>query len=224
MSKSEEYNPKQQPPYIDPALVIDTRLRQIEREQTEEKKQQQEYNRKQLRFNGLLVLFTALLFLTSIGSDLLMLRYVNLTKQSADAATSAANTASMALAQSKIDSASQDKRNSEAQKASAAQSKAALDESISASRNDQRGWAIIGNERIANEATTGSPLTVVVDISNSGKTPILDVTIKYGIGLTPEPEAAHWTTIPAAAHGVIFPNAVSSGISLETREKVTDPA
>lgn len=97
MSNPEEHYRDKQPPYIDPSLVIDTRLREVERQQAEDKKYQREYNTRQLRFNKWLVIFTGLLFATSVVSDIFLFRYVELTKNSADAAKSAADTAREAL-------------------------------------------------------------------------------------------------------------------------------
>ncbi len=95
MSDSEEKYRNKKPPYIDDdRLLINTRLSEIERQQNEDKKYQREYDRKQLKFNKLLTIFTGLLFVTSVVSDVLIWRYVSLTKQSAEAATSAADTAS----------------------------------------------------------------------------------------------------------------------------------
>jgi len=165
VSNSEERDRQRQPPYADPSLIIDTRLREVERQQAEEKRQQQEYNRKQLRFNGLLVLFTALLVVTSIMSNVLMLRYVNLTKESADAATSAANTSREALEQAKLDSATQGVRNREAMRETSRQSKAALDASIEGMRTDQRAWVGIKGMRIL-KLETGQPIAAEVIFTN----------------------------------------------------------
>ena len=76
MSESEERDRKQQPPYLDSALVIDTRLSEIERQQREEKAEQKKHNRSQRTTNWLLTIFTGLLFVTSVTSDVLILRQV----------------------------------------------------------------------------------------------------------------------------------------------------
>ena len=190
MSDHEEQRRDKQPPYIDEGLLINTRLSEIERQQAEEKKYQREYNSKQLRFNSRLVLFTALLFVTSVVSDLLMLRYVILTKQSADAAsvgavaaTSAAGTARNSL------------------------------------EIDQRAWAVIGNVHIDSELSVGQPIAVIVTVANTGKTPVLHATIKDGLGLVSvasEPPATDWNSVRDNNQGVIFPNALSENIRLET--------
>jgi hypothetical protein len=183
VSNPEERDRQQKPPYLDPALIVDTRLREIERQQAEEKGQQQEYNRKQLRFNGLLVLFTGLLFLTSIGSDFLLLRQTSISKESANAAKSAADTAQGVLAQNKIESTAQAIRNREALEASAKQSKAALDASIQSARLDQRAW--VGISQISGPSFTDAKgaqvyiregvndRVVSATVANSGKTPAL---------------------------------------------------
>jgi hypothetical protein len=98
---NEEHRRDKQPPYLDPGRVIDTRLREVERQQAEEKEYQRGYNLRQLRFNKWLVIFTGFLFVTSVASDLLLWRYVVLTKQSADAATSASGTAASTLGEMK---------------------------------------------------------------------------------------------------------------------------
>ena len=44
------------------------------------------------------------------------------------------------------------------------------------------------------------------------------------VGLTAEPESPNWATIHAATSGLIFPNAISRNISLETTgTNVTEP-
>jgi hypothetical protein len=87
VSNSEDQKRNQQPPYLDPSLVIDTRLSEIERQQREDKADSRKHERSQRNTNRLLTLFTGLLFVTSVISDILMLRYVGLTKESAVAAT-----------------------------------------------------------------------------------------------------------------------------------------
>src|SRR5947209_7357941 len=93
MSDQKEQYPDKKPPYFDESLVINTRLSEIERQQNEDKKEQRKYNRSQLRFNKLLTIFTGLLFATSVIPDVLIWRYVNITKESADTAAVAAKTA-----------------------------------------------------------------------------------------------------------------------------------
>src|SRR5437879_6491233 len=102
MSSSQEATGGNKPPYFDQGLVIDTKLSAIQREQKEEKEYRRQYDRKQLRFNRLLVIFTALLFVTSTVSDILTYRYVSLTKTSADAAKKSADTAACALEDSGV--------------------------------------------------------------------------------------------------------------------------
>jgi hypothetical protein len=57
LSATEKHHPGN--PRIDDALVINIRLLEVERQQTEEKRRDAAYKKRQLWFNGLLVAFTA---------------------------------------------------------------------------------------------------------------------------------------------------------------------
>jgi hypothetical protein len=167
VSNPEDYKREQQPPYLDPSLVIDTRLADIERQNREDKTEAKKHNRSQRATNWLLTLFTGLLFVTSFASNIFLWQQTALTKKSADAAKSAAKTASDALAQAKIDSATHDQR---AQQTS--------DASINASRLDQRAW--VGIDRVESQVSMGGLITdnasvqfLRVVIKNSGKTPAI---------------------------------------------------
>jgi hypothetical protein len=191
MNNPEERDRRSQPPYIDPSLIIDTRLREIERQQSEDKADQKKHEASQRKTNWLLTIFTALLFVTSAASDILMLRYVNLTKQSADAATSAANTASDAQSQSKrsgdetrdqVDRIiAQQQRTADAMEKSLERSKAALDSSIAISQTDQRAWVTVDQMKITSEIKAGEPLVIEIILKNSGKTPARSVRMAYSI-------------------------------------------
>jgi hypothetical protein len=142
MSNSEEHERKQNPPYIDPALIIDTRLSEIERQQREEKAEQKKHASSQRITNWLLTIFTGLLFFTSVASDVLMLRYVDLTKKSAEAAESAAQTATKTLDELKLGSSDTHAL------ALAAKAQAASSEAIAGRALSQA----VATNRLANEA------------------------------------------------------------------------
>ena len=94
MSQGEQPRPAGNPPYLgDESLVINTRLAEIEKRQNSEKEEEREYKRRQLRFNRWTVVFTGLLVAASVVTNLIMLHQTTLTKESADAAKSAADTA-----------------------------------------------------------------------------------------------------------------------------------
>jgi hypothetical protein len=86
-------NPQRSGPYVDESLVINTRLSVLEKQEAEDKKYQRDYNKKQLTFNGILAFFTVLLFCSNLASDILLFRQTSASKESADAARSAAETA-----------------------------------------------------------------------------------------------------------------------------------
>jgi hypothetical protein len=90
VSNSEEHDRKQQPPYYDSALIIDTRLSEVERQQREDKAESKKHNRSQHVTNWLLTIFTGLLFVTSVVSNVLILRQLKIAKESADAAMKSA--------------------------------------------------------------------------------------------------------------------------------------
>lgn len=89
-------NPGQGPP-IDDSLVINTRLREIEREQAEERKRDAEYKQRQLKFNKLTVVFTGGLLLANIIYDGITAYLAHTALVSAEAAKNAAETASGSL-------------------------------------------------------------------------------------------------------------------------------
>ena len=97
MSSDEQNKTNQKLPYIDESLVINTRLNELERQQREDQKEQKENARHQRITNWLLTIFTGLLFVTSVVSNVLLFRQTMSTKLSADAAKSAAETTNLAL-------------------------------------------------------------------------------------------------------------------------------
>lgn len=96
MSEQEQRDRQHNPPYFDDSLLINSRLNEVERQQREDKAEQRKHERSQRKTNWLISIFTGLLFVASLASDLLMLRYVVLTKQSADAAKDGAAAAKSA--------------------------------------------------------------------------------------------------------------------------------
>lgn len=200
MSSQEQRDPTKRLPPIDESLVINTRFNEIERRQREQEAEEREYKRRQLRFNLLLVVFTALLFLTSAVSDWLLLRQAIASRESADAATAAAKSATDTLT-----------HNKEAVTASLSQGKAALDSSIESSHLDQRAWLGVTEVAVDKDIKEGSTLRFVPILVNSGKTPALNVLQRGGWLLLPK------TVIPnieqvveeksAFRHGVIQPGA-----------------
>jgi hypothetical protein len=179
VSSPEEHDRKQQPPYLDPALVIDTRIGKIEREQAEERRQQQEYNRKQLRFNGLLVLFTFLLFLTSVASDILTLRYVAIAKQSADSAREAVAAAHDTLTsgnQAFAQTLAEMKAQSAAAQGAATTAEGTLKQTRNALMIEQRPYLIAEAPSFVGQAINpGQEVTASVAVKNIGKTPAIRV-------------------------------------------------
>ena len=98
MSSPEEHDRTQRPPpYLDPGPIIDTRLREVERQQREDRLEQKQHSRDQLKVNKYIAGFTGLLFITSIVSNLMFQRQISIAKESADAARSAATTADESL-------------------------------------------------------------------------------------------------------------------------------
>jgi hypothetical protein len=166
VGNSEEHDRQKQPPYLDPALVIDTRLSEIERQQAEEKKQQQGYNRKQLRFNGLLVLFTGLLFVTSIVSDLLMFRYVDLTKQSAKAAKIAAYSACVSAQVARTALIEVQRSGDDAHESA----RAASAQAVAALRAEAAVMTTAFSEQPLMDGSNDEAIRVIMNVTNTGKT------------------------------------------------------
>jgi len=97
MSHQERQKSQSDPPYFDNSLVINTRLSEIERQQHQEAAERKEHERSQRRSNWTMVVFTALLFVTSTVSDVILIRQTNIARESADAAKSAADAATRTL-------------------------------------------------------------------------------------------------------------------------------
>src|ERR1700680_4015341 len=95
MSNSISDNPKDKLPPSEAALLIkvESRVEELERQQAEEKKEAARQQKRQVRYNGLLTVFTALLFVTSLVSNIVLIRQTQASIEGARAATSAANTA-----------------------------------------------------------------------------------------------------------------------------------
>jgi len=68
-------------PYVDESLVINSRLSEIERQQREDKAEQRKHERSQRNTNRWMVIFTGLLFITSVASDIVLERQTDLNKQ-----------------------------------------------------------------------------------------------------------------------------------------------
>ena len=217
MSPHEQYDPAKRLPPIDESLVINTLRHEIERRQSEEKAEEKEYKRRQLRFTKWTVFFTALLFLTSAVSDFLMVKYVALTKQSADAASIAAKAASDTLEhiktsgvesteqtdkvienlRSAADSAKSGvKQNQSALAATLKQGKDALDASINTSRLDQRPWLSVPTFVIKAEPTAEEDTIVNGLLVNSGKTPAIGIIPQSIMFISASPP--RMTTFPLA--------------------------
>jgi hypothetical protein len=172
VSSREADHPDKQQPYFDESLVINTRLNEIERQQREEKREQQEYNRNQLRFNKLLAIFTGLLFLTSLVANILMLRYVNITKEAADAANISAQEVkrSREVAESNLIQSREGVAKAERQ------SRDSLNASINASRLDQRAWVGVDIFKAEPEIIeVGKRTRLVLSFKNTGKTPARNI-------------------------------------------------
>jgi|ERR1039458_2944369 hypothetical protein len=199
MGDNIEHDGERQPLPTDPVL-IDARLREVERQEKEDKKQQQEYNRKQLRFNSRLVWFTGLLVVTSAVSDLLMLRQASIAKLSADAAKTAAQAASDTLSNIKTRGAetktqidrliAQQQRTADAMEqslsrakesmeASERQSKAALDAGIEQSNMDRRAWIAPVTAGLIGDFSVGKSAAIGIQYTNVGKEPAFDVRPVY---------------------------------------------
>lgn len=104
--------PRQHPPqpaYIDEGLVIKSLLNALEAEE-------RQYKLRQMQINYGMALFTFLLVVTSCISDFILIRQNAATKQSANAAESAANTAAGQLEQMKNAAVQTEKLIAEAQK------------------------------------------------------------------------------------------------------------
>src|SRR5260370_23468954 len=113
----------------------------------------------QLRFNAMLVLVTALLVVTSIVSDLLMLRYVSLTKQSADASKQSADAATSA----------------------AVTANTTLEHSEKSFKTEVRPYLNLRTAELIKALAPDTKPTIRLSFFNNGKTPAIHETVLVGI-------------------------------------------
>jgi len=191
VSDSEHRKPGEHLPYIDESLVINTRLKEIERRQEEEKAEEKEYKRRQLIFNRWTVIFTGLLFVTSGVSDWLLLRQVSINRESSDAAKDAAKSAQDAvlvaqgqLIQSLNAADASDTNSQTAMTSSEKQSVSALNASRDALRLEQRPWVVASTFELAAEPITGNSVSVTTYAVNTGRTPAIDVTTRTSLSIS----------------------------------------
>lgn len=193
MSAGEPDNGEQKLPWEEQALIIDRRIKALERQQAEDKKEESEYKRRQLRFNRLLVWFTAALFLTSAVYDVFTFLLWRTTKISAEAATQGARAAEAAVqvardtftttltemkAQSK---AAQDGADATRKAVKIAEKSAQF--AIESFRLDQRAWISVVGLRIEKEMKAGGFFDVSIIVKNSGKTPARNLRFSWMINL-----------------------------------------
>lgn len=193
LGPSEENKPHGKSPYIDESLVINSRLKEIERRQEEEKKEERQYKERQLRFTRWTVIFAGLLFLTSLVSDIVLIVQAKSARDSADAAQSAAHTAAETLRQVMSGSDVNKELAKAAEKQAAAAEKLGeattsqnkvLSEQIRATRIGQlmqdRPWlelvSIQGSGPIYLEVN-GLNFNLVFNVKNTGHAPALNVNL-----------------------------------------------
>ncbi len=206
-------NPDNEFPRAEEARIIEARIQELERQQAEDKKRDEEYKQRQLRFNKLLVVFTAGLFLTSVCANLIMFCQVRAGELSAGAATSAARTAQKTLEAMKTGGEetrtqverliAQQQRTADAMEKSLQQSreaidrserqsKAALDASIAAIRLDQRAWVTATRFVLSEEPIRGQLVKVSFFIMNSGKTPAVEILDVGEVVISATPPVLHF--------------------------------
>ena len=97
-------------------------------------------------------------------------------------------------------------QNRDVMKSSVEQSKAALDASIEVSRIDQRAWLSVSNLHLEKELNPSDDTPIPFIVSNSGKTPALNVVVKSMVAISyGEPPRQDWGQIAPVNTGVIFP-------------------
>ena len=97
MSNQKAGNPERAAPPTEAIVVINARLDAIERQQRQDEEEERRHNLSQLRVNKTIAIFTGLLFVTSVVSDIFLLLQSSIGRDSAQAAKSAAQTASDGL-------------------------------------------------------------------------------------------------------------------------------
>lgn len=139
------------------ALLIETRVEALEREEGEQKKRDNEYKERQLRINKRLMFFTGLLFVTSLISDGIFIYQSRVFKKAAEAAKKSAEIADATL--TKMDEA--------------------LRETKRSNELAQRAWVLIETIMI-DEPVANKDLRLDVNERNYGKSPASQITTYAG--------------------------------------------
>ena len=166
-----EHHSETKPPYIDEGLVINTRLSEVERQQREDKEADKKHNRSQLITNQLLAVFTGFLFVTSVISDTILFRQTKATKESADAAKSAAETADKTLGLMKSSSqetTDQIERLIKQQQRTAGAMETNVRQSIAVMQLDERPYMAVKTVELTH-GTANQGLIASVTFENVGK-------------------------------------------------------
>lgn len=198
----------------DEALVINTRLHELERRQQEEKEEQRRYARSQDRFNHALAI---MLVLATMASVFVLVWQVRVGQKSADAALAAAHAAKRsadiaqagllqqkeALAATLADNtAALEKtlnQNQHALNLTLAQQKKALQSTVKLTQIDQRPWVTVSHFVLSSEPEEGKEIHVTTWLKNTGRTPGLKVMFRSMTFLWDEPPKLTAFTFPTIA-------------------------
>jgi len=168
--------------------IFNARLDEVERKQADAEAREKTYRDQQLSINKWMMRFTGMLVVLATLTGVINGVYTAITKISADAARSAAETAQKTLGELKKggsdthELAVQAKTQAdEAQQAivearrNRLQAEKSLNATIAQFRQDQRAW--VGIDNMAGKPVKGQVFKVVLTVKNTGKTPATNVRI-----------------------------------------------
>ena len=171
LSEYRSDNGSNEPRYEGGAIILEGRISSLEAQAAKEKKEKTRRANLQLFFNLMLVVVGAATVAVYIYQATIMRDTLKQTQKAADAAKSAADIASMALARSKIDNAAQEVINKTARKEASDQARAALGASIDTMRRDLRPYLVVGKTEMIGDFLSGNTFYGQVEIVNAGHTP-----------------------------------------------------
>jgi hypothetical protein len=170
----------------DEGLVINTRLLALEREQREERQFERSHTRWLVISTALLAVFTLFLFVGGAVSNYLMIRQLNDSRRSTEAAMRSARAAEANLIQNRQATDTMLRENQDALRRTLSQNERAVKATLDQGRKqlsatlalfglDQRPWLTTERPKLSAEPEEGKSVQVTLWYSNTGKTPALNV-------------------------------------------------
>lgn len=219
MSDHDQGDREKKIPYEGEAILLNSRIEDLEREQKDEKRRDEGYKNLQLQTNKRLAWFTGGLLVTSFIANLIYLDLAIISRRNSEAAQESAAAAKLAAettyAQLFLNKAgteetlTQMKKQTKAQQDAAKAASDSIKATQAAMRLDQRAWVGIGQLSAVPESFhVNDKASVSVGFNNTGKTPAKNLMLT--IVLVPvnrgERPKFSYTSVNPVPYGLLPPN------------------